>query len=777
MESKKVEFFNKLSFITLMFTLFTCLFFFIPYTPVTLDASKGFLLSVGATLSLFFWLISRLGDGRFVIPKDKLLLFAMIIPLVFLISSFFSSSFSVSLFGSGFEIGTFGSMLILFIVFFLSSIYFQSEKRLWYFIGALFIGGLILVVFELLSVLIGFDRILPNFFQGITSGNLVGSWNNFALLLGVLVLLSVFTLELIKTKTVFKVIQYLLLSLGMLFLIIINVPLVWLLVGLFSVVIFVYSVSIQHSGVKVIQGEESKKKFPFVSLIILFISLLSLIGSNLIGNFVSSYVSLNNPDVRPSIVTTSQIALKSIKHNPLFGTGPNTFVNDWSLWQPKEIAQTVFWNVDFTNGFSLLTTFIVTTGILGLVAFLLFLVVYVARSIQSIRIALQNTLSNYFIMTTLMISIYSWITVVLYNPNIVMLMLAFSSSGMLIGILVYKQAIPVKDFSFLSDPRNSFFSILILLVFMVSAASLTYVYIGKFTSIIYFSKGLNGGNTMESLSKSEGMLLRAISLNKNDVYYRSLSQIYISQIGVLVNDKTISPDILKSNLQQLVNNAQQSASLAVSQNPKQYLNYVNLGNIYSSLVPLSVTNSYESAVAAYDKALLLAPNNPSIALAKASLEFVNKNNSEARKFIKQALDLKANYIDAIFLLVQIETNEGNLSEAIKQAEYAGTMAPNDATVFFRLGLLRYNDNDYTGAVSAFEKAVILDNSYLNARYFLGQSYKKVGRTSDALIQFNILSKVLPDNQDVKNAISSINVPVETPVQDSNSIKPLLPENN
>jgi tetratricopeptide (TPR) repeat protein len=763
MESKKVEFFNKLSFVTLLFTIFASLFFFIPYTPVTLEACKGFLLSVGATLSLFFWLISRLGDGKFVIPKDKLVLFALAIPVVFLISSFFSYSFHVSLFGSGFEIGTFGSMLVLFIVFFLSSVYFQTEKRLWYFIDALFIGGLVLVVFELLSVVFGFDRILPNFLQGITSGNLVGSWNNFALLIGALVLLSVFTLELIKTKTFFRVIQYALLVLGMLFLIIINVPLVWMLVGLFSVIIFVYSVSLQHSGIKVIEGEENKKRFPFASLIVLFISLLSLIGSNMIGNFVSSYVSLNNPDVRPSIVTTSQIAWKAIKHDPLFGTGPNTFVIDWALWQPREIAQTVFWNVDFTNGYSLLSTFAVTTGLLGLIAFLLFLVIYVARSIQSIRIALQNTLSNYFIMTTLMISIYSWITVIFYNPNIIMLMLAFASSGMLIGILVYKQAIPVKDFSFLTDPRNSFFSILVLLVLMVSAASLTYVYVEKFTSIIYFSKGLNGGSTMETLGKSEGNLLKAISLNGNDVYYRSLSQVYLNEIGVLINDKTVSPDILKSNLQQLVNSAQQSATLAVSQNPKQYLNYVNLGNIYAALVPLSVANSYESASAAYDKALALAPNNPSIPLAKASLEFVNKNDTDAKKYIQQALDLKTDYIDAIFLLVQIDTNEGNSADAIKQAEYAATLAPNDATVFFRLGLLRYNNSDYEGAVSAFERAVILDNTYLNARYFLGEAYKKVGRTSDALVQFNILAKVLPDNQDIKDAISTVNVP-NAPVQ-------------
>ncbi len=758
MESKKVAFFNKLSLVTLLFTMFVSLFFFIPYTPVTLEASKGFLLSVGATLSLFFWLISRLGDGKFVVPKDKLILFAGAIPLVFLLASFFSSSLYISLFGSGFELGTFGSMLVLFIIFFLSTIYFQSEKRLWLFIKALFLGGLVLAFFELLNIFIGFDRILPGFFQGVSSGNLVGSWNDFGLLFGILVLLSIFTIELLKTPKTFRIIQYILLVLGLLFLFIVNVPLVWILVGVFSVIIFVYSISLQHAGVNIIEGEGNKKRFPFTSLVVIFISLMFLVGGNLVNGFISRYVSLNNTDIRPSITTTAQIAWKAIKHNPVLGTGPNTFVIDWALWQPKNIAQTIFWNVDFSNGFSALSTIVVTTGLLGIIAFVLFLVIYVTRSIQSIRIALQNPVSNYFIMTTLMISLYSWITIIFYNPNILMFMLAFMSSGTLISILVTRQAIPVKDFSFLSDPRQSFFSILGLLVLMVLSISLTYIYVEKFTSTMYFSKALKGDNTMQSLSRSEGMLLKAITLNKNDVYYRSLSQVYVGQINLLVNDKTLSADTLKSSLQQLINLAQESAGLAVNQNPKQYLNYMNLGNIYSSLVPLSVANSYESATAAYNQAMLLAPNNPSIILSKASLEFVNKNNPEARKLIKQALDLKANYIDAIFLLVQIETNEGNLAEAINQAEYAGELAPNDATVFFRLGLLRYNKGEYSGAVSAFEKAVLLDNSYLNAHYFLGLSYKKVGRTSDALAQFNLLSKVAPDNQDVKDAISGINSP-------------------
>jgi len=763
MESKRIEFFNKLSFVTLLSTLFLSLFFFIPYVPVTLEASKGFLLSVGTTLSVFFWLIARLGEGKFVFPKDRLILFAGIIPLVFLIASFFSSSLYISLFGSGFEMGTFGSMLILYVIFFMSSMYFQTEKRLWYFIGALFLGALILSVFELLNMFVGFGRFMPGLLQGVSSGNLVGSWNNFALLFGLIILLSLFTLEFMKTRGFFLFVQYFLLITGLFFLVVINIPLVWMLVGLFSIVIFVYSVSIQHAGINIVHNGGEKKRFPFAALIVVFFCLSFMIGSNSLGGLISKYINLSNPEVRPSIVTTSQIAWKSIKHNPAFGTGPNTFAIDWSLWQPKDIAQTIFWNADFSEGYSTLTTFVVTTGILGLLSWIIFFVVFFIRGIQSLRVALKDPLSNYFILTTFMISLYSWITFIIYTPNIIMLMLAFASSGILLGILVYRQVVPVKEFSFLNDPRNSFFAILSLMVLMIMTLSVTYLYVEKFTSVIYFSKGLKAEGTMESLVRSEKMLTNAISLDKNDVYYRTLSQVYIAEIGVLVNDKNVSQETLKASLQQLINFAQNAASLAVSQNSKQYQNYVNLGNIYASLMPLSVENSYESAIASYDKAILLAPNNPSIILAKAQLEVAKKNNDEARRLIEQALGLKINYTDALFLLAQIETNEGNASGAIKQVERAAGLNPNDATIFFRLGLLRYNNSDYSGAVGAFEQAVMIDGSYLNAHFFLGKSYQKVSRNKDALDQFNGLIKLLPDNQDVKDAISSLsNVSASTP---------------
>ena len=765
MESKKIEFFNKLSFITLLSTVFVSLFFFIPYVPVTLGASKGFLLSIGMALSLFFWLIARLGEGTFTFPKDKIILSVALIALVFLISSFFSFSHYVSLFGSGFELGTFGSLLILFVLFFLSAQYFQTEKRIWWFLGSLFLGAFVLALFEIVHVFFGVDRLFPGMLSGISSGNLVGSWNDFALFFGLITLLSLFTLEFIKTRPLFRGMHYVLLGLGILFLIVINVPLVWLMVGIFAVLMFVYNISLQQADITIVG--DGKKKFPFLSLSIVFICLVFLVGNNLIGSWVSKYVTIYNPDVRPSISSTLQIAYKSFTHNPALGTGPNTFSIDWSLWQPEQINQTIFWNTDFSTGFGLIPTFIATTGILGLLVWILFFFFYVKNGIRSVKLALTDALSNYFIVGTLMVSLYSWISLIVYSPTIVMVMIAFASSGVLVGLLVYKKATPTMTVSFLSDPRSSFFAILALMVFMMGTLFLTYVYIEKFTSLMYFSRGVNPSNTMESLVKSEKMLSNALTLDKNDLYYRTLSQVYIAQIGALIADKSITQDTLKTSVQQLVTRAEGTAGQAVSQNPKQYLNYMNLGNVYAALVPLAVTNSYESAVSAYTKAHELAPRNPSVYVALAQLEMGNKNNTGARAFARQALDLKQNYTDAIFLLAQIETNEGNLSGAIKQAEYAATMNPNDATVYFRLGLLRYNASEYTNAVSAFERAVILNNEYLNARYYLGLSYQKVGRIADATTQFTILKNVLPESQEVSDALRNVNTvaqPVATPTQ-------------
>lgn len=757
MESKKVNFISKLSFISLAVTVLLSVFFFIPYSSVTLDASKGFLVSIGSTLSIFFWLIARLVDGKFVIAKDRIMLAVFAIPFMFLVASFFSSSLYSSLFGSGFEVGTFGFVLNMSILFFLSASYFQTENNLKLFFKYLFIATGVLLLMQLVYLILGVFSVNTRFFMGITSGNFVGSWNDFASFLGIMMILSIFTLEFLNLTKKYRIFLYVLIGLSLVFLMIVNIPFIWFMVGLFSLIVFVYGISMQSIKNK---ENESDRKISVPALIVMIVAVLFLIGGNLFGGLISRYINFNNQDIRPSLQATANIAWHSIKHNPFFGTGPNTFDLDWSLWKPQVIKDTAYWNVDFNNGVGFVPTTLATTGILGFLSIIFFMFLFFVKGIKALNFAFKNNTSNYFLVASLILSVYGWVTLVFYNPGIFISTLTFVSSGIFIGVLILGKNISVYNISFLNDPRHSFFSILSIVLLMIVSVAGIYMYTQKFVSVVFYSKALNvSGTSLESLAKSETMLLNAIALDKNDTYYKALSQVYVAELNTLLSDKTLSQDIIKSRAQTIVSNLQQSASLAVSQSPKNYQNWVNLGNVHSALVPMGVEKAYENAVEAYDKALVYAPSNPSILLARAQLEFLKKDNASAKKYINEALAMKKDYLDAIFTMAQIQTSEGDLPGAIKQAEYASSMYPNDPSVFFQLGLLRYNNNDFGGAIGAFENAVILNPSYYNARYFLGLSYSKAGRSNDAKVQFEILNKYIPNNPDVKKELDKLSNPV------------------
>ena len=74
---------------------------------------------------------------------------------------------------------------------------------------------------------------------------------------------------------------------------------------------------------------------------------------------------------------------------------------------------------------------------------------------------------------------------------------------------------------------------------------------------------------------------------------------------------------------------------------------------------------------------------------------------------------------------------------------------------FQLGLIYYNDNKLEKARLEFERAVAFSPDYSNARYFLGLIYDKQGNKQGALGQFENISKLNPDNQEVKNILNNL----------------------
>jgi len=198
-----------------------------------------------------------------------------------------------------------------------------------------------------------------------------------------------------------------------------------------------------------------------------------------------------------------------------------------------------------------------------------------------------------------------------------------------------------------------------------------------------------------------------------------------------------------------------SSKVAIDYDGLNYQNYLTAGRVYESIVPME--GAYKIAYENYNKALSLNPKSPLINLTLARLETSNKNNIKAKEYAIKSLQLKNNYTDAVFLLAQIEIAEGNIKEAIKLVEAGSILASDNPVAYFQLGVLKYSDKEknYKGAAEAFEKAVSLSPSYSNARYFLGLSYYNLGRTADAIKQFESVQSLNPDNKEVEFILKNL----------------------
>ncbi len=109
------------------------------------------------------------------------------------------------------------------------------------------------------------------------------------------------------------------------------------------------------------------------------------------------------------------------------------------------------------------------------------------------------------------------------------------------------------------------------------------------------------------------------------------------------------------------------------------------------------------------------------------------------------------------LLAQLDLESVGTAVAIRRLEEATVSLPNDASLFFQLGFLRYRTGDFRGAVTALERVLILSpgNVNANASYFLGLSYAELGEKDKALGQFEIIARFNPDKTEINAIIKNI----------------------
>jgi hypothetical protein len=752
---------EKLSFWSVLVLVVLLPLFFIPSPSISILVAKNTLLVIGVTVSVVFLLVGMLRDGRISIPKTYLMWLVVLMPLVYLAASYSSISRKLSFLGYTLEVGTFASMLLLFILLGLVSVVLTTRDRIFKMYGGMFMAFLLVGIFALIKLFSGGDILVLSNFPG-NLGNPIGSWTDYSIYFALFAVLSVAALEWLPIRRPLRFFLYASLILSVFMLAVINFSIAWILTLAGALCILVHSV---YLSMKAIGVENDTRKSLYsakysigLTVLSLFFVLSPTISSDgSLGNSISSIFGIQNSEVRPSWGATIDVTKPILKSDAIFGSGPNTFGSEWLLNKPAVINGTAFWNVAFPFGIGFIPTQLASTGITGGIMWAIFLVLILILGVRNLWKKNLAEGDRFITIGSYLATLLLWAAAILYVPSVVMLSLAFIFTGIFIASLVVSGLLGSRTIVFSGSPKKNLAAVLVVIVLLFGAATLGFKVFQKTVSVVYFQKALlaanDGSETPEQIKEK---INKAIRFSPEDLYYRALSTLAFNQAQVLANTPKPEADTLQK-FQAAYGEAIDNANKAKDLNPGNYENWISLGGLYEALVPapLSVPGAYENAKKAYEDARSLNPQSPEIPLILARLEVANKNIDSARNYINEAIALKNDYAAAYFLLARLEIGANNMVNAIKAAEAGAILSPGNAGVYFELGLLKYTNKDYLGAAQAFAAALSVVPEYANAQYFLGLSLYELGDKESSLQQFLAIQKTNPDNAEVQAIVANL----------------------
>jgi len=758
---KKESIFDKISFGLLLLVTFLAPIFFVPMAFISTQFGTSLLFAFGVILALLVYIISALYYGELNLPNpSKYILGVMaLVPIVYTLAGVANGFSRMSFFGYTFDINTVGFILLGFAYLFLVSLLFRSKTRVFYSYFVFVLSAIILSLFLLIRIIFGETVLSFGIFTTLTSST-VGSWNNVGIFFGIAAVLSLLTYEMVQVSKLMKYLLIVALVFSLLFLALVNFNTLWIIVATTSFLFILYSLfSSQAFTVGPLSLKERVLRIPKCTGIVFLVSIVFVLWGGYIGSFLSNALNVTNVEVRPTLSVTLDIARKTIMDRPLFGSGPNTFTTQWLTWKPDDIVSTIFWNTDFANGIGLIPTFAVTTGILGVLSWILFLGFYVYLGIKSIFTRMEDSFTKYLLTSSFFVSLYLWFMTFMYMPSTAIFVLTLFFTGIFFASVYMSGIIRVEPRAFSLNPRTGFVSSLVLVAVFLSSIALGYGLYKNSESLWYFQKSSYALNTTQDINLSEQYMAKAISAVPNDVYYRALSEIQIIKLNQILSQdpKKVKAEDAQRQFSDTLTAAIKAGIAAKDADSTNYLNWIALGRVYEAVaIPeLKVEGAYESAQFAYGEALRHNPKNPGIFILYSRLAIVKKDLKAARNYAIQAIQFKRNYIDAYFLLSQIEVEDKNIKGAIESVTAASVIDPTNSGVFFQLGLLKYNSEDFKGAIESFKKAIEITPGYANAKYFLGLSYEKTGEHTKAIAEFESLKSTNPDSEEVAKILANL----------------------
>jgi len=567
--------FSTVSKASLYFAIFLIPLFFLPFGSDVLDYSKQVLFLLLVFLSLITWFFKQVDQERIVLRGNKLFYFTfLLIFILFSLSTIFSLWQKASFWGWPLNINdNFLTLASFLILAFLFANVFQKEKE--FFFGAILflisgaIAGLHLIL-QLYGIFV-----LPFDFSQISSFNSIGSVYSTAIFLAVL---FSFSLGLVFRTN--KSVSWLLSLILLTEIFLIDFRSTWLIVFLGGLIVSIFSLT----------DLKEKPRFGWLSfLMIILVLSIFFFFFPLRFSFFPPLPLEASPGFLLEFNILKGVFNEGIK-NILLGTGPGTFIFDYSKYRPTILNQTIFWGTRFSTGSSEVLDWFVTKGVLGGISliFLFCLAIYfsIKRLVKSedpfgLKIGLLTSVIG--------LTVAGFLT----SFNFTLWFTFWFSIG---GLLFYVSE--QKEIGLSSSSLRLIFSFLFLAIMVIGLALL--VFQGqKYLAQINYSKGIKLSQQGE-IDQAIAYLQKATRLNPSvDVYWRDLAQLYLSRASLLSQEKGLEANRTRK-IHQNIARGIESLNQAIEECPFNVANWNVRGFFYRNLV--GIPKAGEIALASYQKA-------------------------------------------------------------------------------------------------------------------------------------------------------------------------------
>jgi tetratricopeptide (TPR) repeat protein len=585
--------------------------------------------------------------------------------------------------------------------------------------------------------------------------NPLGAWYELSIISGLAIFLALACLSTPVAEGIWKKILILVAALSFVLLIIINAREVWIGIAVVSIVYGLVSLFAARHVYQLFQMRAWRPVFAWGMVAI--IAVFFVFFGSVVNSHLPRSISISQTEVRPSWYGTFLIGSHALTQPSrfVFGTGPNTFMQEWALYKPAEVNQTLFWNTNFVSGIGSIPTSFISTGLFGGIAWILLvlmIMVLIVRLIHSSpRQGASMLIEPLFLGILFLIGFH-----IVYVPGPALSILTFLLLGLTIGYATSLERISHWSVSITTQDVMSRTYLLIICVFVLAGIVVCLIGIARvITAEMLINKSVVTYNTSGDLTKSTRLVSSALRIYPKDTRgQRAAVELGILQIAQIsaqpsVDDATIAR--LKHTVEEIIHYGLN----AVAIDSDDYQNWLELANLYHQLAGAHVSGAYENAQHAYATLIAKNPTNPLPYLLRARLELLQNNTNAALNDLATAIRLKPDFAAAYYVASQVLTEQKDFKDALLSAEATTRLAPNDPLAWYNLGAIAYTAADYTDATTALEHALSIEPQYANAAYALGLSYYQLGRVPDAIKTFQKLRASHPDQTIIKDILANL----------------------